>query len=88
MAGTCTSYTNTASIKETGQSDKQTVTVCVGKDLTVSKTAAGTFDRTYLWKIGKDVDQTLVKIAEGGSATPSITQWVWNRPASWMLAGN
>ena len=39
------------------------------KDLTVTKTAAGTFDRTYLWKISKDVDQTLVKIADGGSYT-------------------
>ena len=43
----------------------ETVTVCVGKDLTVSKTAAGTFDRTYLWSIDKNVDETLVKIAAG-----------------------
>ncbi len=46
VAGTCTDYTNIAMIEETEQSDTQKVTVCVGKDLTVSKTAAGTFDRT------------------------------------------
>ncbi|HEY3407426.1 MAG TPA: hypothetical protein VGK53_04560, partial [Propionicimonas sp.] len=46
VAGTCTEYDNTATITETNQSDKVTVTVCVGKDLTVSKTAAGTFNRT------------------------------------------
>ena len=42
VAGKCTDYTNTAVIDETEQSDSQKVTVCVGKDLTVSKTAAGT----------------------------------------------
>ncbi len=46
VAGKCTDYTNTAVIDETEQSDTQKVTVCVGKDLTVTKTAAGTFDRT------------------------------------------
>ena len=58
MAGKCTDYTNTAVIDETDQSDTQTVTVCVGKDLTVTKTAAGTFDRTYKWLIDKSVDKT------------------------------
>ena len=41
-------------------------TVCVGIDLTVEKTAAGTFDRTYLWQISKAVDKTMVNIANGG----------------------
>ena len=63
VAGTCTDYTNTAVIDETDQSDSQTVTVCVGKDLTVTKTAAGTFNREYFWKITKAADQTLVTIA-------------------------
>jgi hypothetical protein len=69
VAGACTDYTNTAKISETGQSDTQTVTVCVGKDLTVTKTASGTFDRTYSWLIDKSVDQTRINIAEGGTAT-------------------
>ncbi len=67
MAGKCTKYDNTATITETDQSADETVEVCVGKDLTVSKTAAGTFDRTYLWKIDKNADKTLVKLAEGSS---------------------
>ncbi|MEN6410866.1 MAG: hypothetical protein ABFD44_14280, partial [Anaerolineaceae bacterium] len=73
VAGKCTDYTNTAVITETKQSDTQKVTVCVGKDLTVSKTAVGSYDRTYLWKITKDADKTLVKIAEGGTATFSYS---------------
>jgi hypothetical protein len=39
VAGTCTDYTNTATIKETEQTASKTVTVCVGEDLTVEKTA-------------------------------------------------
>ncbi len=90
VAGTCTSYTNLATIKDTGQSDKETVEVCVGKDLTVSKTAAGTFNRTYLWDISKSVDQTLVKIADGGSYTFQYTVDVWQTgitDAGWTLSG-
>ena len=69
VAGACTDYTNTAVIDETGQDASQTVTVCVGADLTVTKTASGTFDRTYLWEIFKDANETKVSIAEGGSYT-------------------
>ncbi len=43
-------------IDETDQSDPQKVTVCVGKDLTVSKTAVPTFTRTWTWTITKDFD--------------------------------
>jgi hypothetical protein len=69
VAGTCTDYTNTAVIEETGQEAEETVTVCVGLDLTVSKTASGTFDREYFWSITKNADATEVSIAEGGSYT-------------------
>ena len=90
VAGTCTKYDNTATITETGQTDRESVTLCVGKDLTVSKTAAGTFNRTYLWKISKDVDKTLVKIAEGGSYTFKYTVDVEQTgisDAGWTLSG-
>ncbi|MCU0485787.1 MAG: hypothetical protein MUC85_06700, partial [Anaerolineales bacterium] len=73
VAGTCTDYTNTAVIDETDQSDSQTVTVCVGKNLTVTKTAAGAYNRTYHWKIDKSVDDTLIEIAEGDTATFNYT---------------
>lgn len=60
-AGRCVPYTNTARISETGQSDSATVTVCWPVSPTVSKTAAGSYDRTYLWAIDKEADQTSVE---------------------------
>jgi hypothetical protein len=91
VPGTCTDYDNTAKITETGQSAKQKVTVCVGKDLTVSKTAAGTFNRAYLWSISKDVDKTTVNIADGGTATFTYTVEVAQTGISdsgWTLSGH
>ncbi len=90
VAGTCMDYTNTAVIDETDQSDAQTVTVCVGKDLTVSKTAAGTFNRTYQWSISKAVDKTTVSIADDEVATFNYTVNVAQTgvsDAGWTLAG-
>ncbi len=90
VAGTCTDYTNTATISETGQDDDVTVTVCVGQDLTVEKTATGTFDREYLWNISKDADATSVTIAEGGSHTFNYTVDVWQtgiEDSGWELSG-
>ncbi len=71
--GTCTSYNNTATIVETGQSASKTVKVCVGADLTVSKTANPSFDLKFAWNITKDVDKTLVEQVGGGSATFNYT---------------
>lgn len=69
VGGQCTDYTNTASLTETGQSAQKTVTVCVGQDLQVAKTALTTEHRTYLWSLAKDVDQTVRHIAADGTAT-------------------
>jgi LPXTG-motif cell wall-anchored protein len=52
-AGTCADKPNTATIVETEQSDSATVKVCNPVDLTVSKTADGSFTRTYLWDLDK-----------------------------------
>ncbi len=70
VAGTCTSYDNTATFKTdtngtTGDSNKVTVQVCVGKNLTVSKTATPRFTRTYNWSITKAADKTLVENSSG-----------------------
>ena len=73
VGGKCTDYNNTAEIKETGQSATEKVTVCVGKDLTVSKTATATKTRTYKWLIDKSVDKTRVEIADGDKATFNYT---------------
>ncbi|MFN8084765.1 MAG: hypothetical protein U0Q14_11110 [Dermatophilaceae bacterium] len=53
--GTCTDNTNTATIVETGDSAKATVKACRGADLVVAKTASGSYDRDYNWKIEKSV---------------------------------
>jgi hypothetical protein len=75
--GTCTSHDNTATFtaKTSGAtaSASQTVKVCVGKDLTVSKTATPAFTRTYNWSLSKNVDKTLIDIASGGAATFNYT---------------
>ena len=69
---TCTQYDNTATIVETAQTAGKTVTVCVGVDLTVSKTTTPGFTRTYTWNITKAVDRTVVRQV-GGSATFNYT---------------
>jgi hypothetical protein len=68
--GTCTDYGNMATFttNDTGATGSagRTITVCVGSDLTVSKTVKSTtFDRTYLWSITKSVDKTHVDQASG-----------------------
>lgn len=72
-AGTCTSFDNTAlfTTNTTGKTSDPadaTVKLCVGQDLTVTKTATPAFKRTYTWDIGKAVDKTLVEQI-GGTAT-------------------
>jgi hypothetical protein len=75
-AGTCTEHDNTASFTgdDSGATDSasQSVLVCVGADLTVSKTAAPAFNRTYLWNVVKSVDKTSVSQGSG-SATFNYT---------------
>jgi hypothetical protein len=94
VAGTCTDYDNTATFTTndtaTTGTDDQTVTVCVGKDLTVSKNATPTFTRTYDWDITKDVDQTSITIDLGGSATFNYTVNVSHDAGTnsgWALTG-
>jgi hypothetical protein len=72
--GTCTKHENTAAITETGAQDSVTVQDCQGADLTVEKTAAGSFDRAYGWTIDKSVDKKYVEIqTNGGTATFNYT---------------
>ncbi|MGJ9404178.1 prealbumin-like fold domain-containing protein [Arthrobacter sp. KK5.5] len=57
VAGRCTDYANTATYTEadggTGAAS-ETVTLCLGADLDVTKNVVSSFDRTYLWDIDKD----------------------------------
>jgi hypothetical protein len=94
-AGKCTSHDNTAHFTASGggapgDSNKVTVTQCVGADLTVSKTATPTFDRTYGWNISKAVDKTRVEQV-GGQATFNYTVTMGHdqgTDAHWKVAGN
>ena len=57
VSGRCTDYANTATYTEadggTG-SASETVALCLGADLDVTKNVVSSFDRTYLWDIDKD----------------------------------
>ncbi|WP_165372568.1 SpaA isopeptide-forming pilin-related protein [Nocardioides iriomotensis] len=85
VAGQCTTYDNTATIVETGQTDTASATLCVQKALTVTKTVDATYERTYLWSITKQADKTSFEIAEGGSATAHYTVTV--DPGSYVDGG-
>ena len=85
-AGTCTSHDNTATFTATDDStvtgsDKKTVKVCVGADLTVSKTAVATLSSA----ISKSVNKTTVQ-QSGGTITFNYTVTVTE--SLWQVAGN
>jgi len=53
------------------RSSSQTVKVCVGADLTVSKIATPSFTRAYNWNITKKVTPALIEQTGGGTASAS-----------------
>jgi len=71
--GACTEVDNTATIVETEQSDDATVELCGYQDLTVAKTATGSFDRDYDWSITKEVNDNAVTVPVGGTADFAYT---------------
>ncbi len=79
--GECAEHTNTAWIAETGQEAEETVELCAYQDLTVSKTATGSFDRDYDWDIEKDVDLDSATVEPGDSASFEYTVTVTPTPA-------
>ena len=83
-AGTCTLHDNTATFTTntnvTGTSSAE-VKHCVGKDLTVSKTATATFNSS----ISKSVDRTKVE-QSGGTVTFHYTVTVTE--SGWQVAGS
>ena len=54
-AGTCADKDNTATIVETKQDSSATVEVCNPLDLSVSKSATGSYTRTYQWDLLKQI---------------------------------
>jgi hypothetical protein len=96
-AGTCTPYSNTATITSAGGNDNgtvlgqdsQDVKVCVGADLQVTKDATPSFTRTYGWNITKAVDNGPV-IKTAGSATANYTVLVGHdagTDSNWQVTG-
>ncbi|MFN8375903.1 MAG: hypothetical protein U0694_23900 [Anaerolineae bacterium] len=70
--GDAGAHQNTATIRQTGQSDSASVTVhCYA--LTVVKTAGTTFTRTYQWGIDKSVTPDSMDLFVGDSATATYT---------------
>src|ERR1019366_9065366 len=82
-AGTCTAHPNTATFTtnttQTTSSDSKSVRVCVGADLTVSKTATGAFTSS----ITKAVDNSRINTYSGDihptfNYTVTVTESGWN----------
>src|SRR5947207_6883498 len=74
---TCSTIPNTATIVEASQTASQSVKVCGASDLTVTKTAVGTFNSG----ISKLVDKNLVEQANGIATfnyTIKVTETGWN----------
>jgi hypothetical protein len=94
-AGTCTSHGNTAtyttnSTATTGTAS-QSVEQCVGKDLSVSKTATPAFTRTYNWGISKNVDKSEIDTSSGAGATFNYSVTASESgyiDSAWVVAGN
>jgi hypothetical protein len=94
-AGTCTKHDNTATFTtdDSGSTNSasQTVTVCVGADLTVKKGATPSFTRTYNWDITKKVTPTLIEQTGGGTASAAYTVKVKETgftDSGWQVSGN
>ncbi|MDQ0093763.1 DUF7927 domain-containing protein [Paeniglutamicibacter psychrophenolicus] len=77
-AGKCTTFTNTAVLKEKAGSDEDntdsvSVEVCVEKGMTVVKTVKAGFTRDYDWSLDKQVDQGKFTVDGNGTATANYT---------------
>ena len=83
-------HDNTATIRETGQSDDASVTVnCY--ELEVSKDASTSFDRTYNWSIDKYADQSELTLSVGQQFLVNYTVIVdvtGYTDSNWAVSGN
>ncbi|MBK8050228.1 MAG: hypothetical protein IPK16_25870 [Anaerolineales bacterium] len=81
---------NTATIRETAQTDSASAAVTCWK-LDVSKDAAPTFTRTYQWQIEKSVTPAVVDLFDGEQAETNYTVAVAQTGAvdsGWAVSGN
>jgi hypothetical protein len=80
-AATCTTYNNTATITETGQSSSQSVKVCGASNLTATKTAIP----SYTPGITKKLNGSST-LESGGSSTLNYT--ITATETGWQVTGN
>ncbi|MCM3660803.1 VWA domain-containing protein [Georgenia satyanarayanai] len=99
--GECVEFPNTATIENaTGpmfaplvvnESSTEIVTLCAGLDLEVEKNVVVSFDRTYLWEIDKEADETTVTVdPDTGTATADYTVTATptgSSDAGWAMQG-
>jgi hypothetical protein len=83
-------HTNTATIRETRQSDSATMTLnCYA--LSVSKTATPSLTRTYTWTIDKSTDQTSPVTLSSGQVFDvdySVLVSASSSDSAWAVSGN
>ncbi|GAA1405771.1 hypothetical protein GCM10009614_04170 [Glutamicibacter uratoxydans] len=94
--GTCTVYTNTAKVAEHtdgNHMDESSVDLqlCKEADLTIAKTAAGSYHRDFDWKVSKNAEKTEFMVGEDGRATASYTvdaEVTGHQDSDWAVAGS
>ncbi|MDN5726943.1 MAG: VWA domain-containing protein, partial [Propionibacteriales bacterium] len=91
--GACSPYDNIAELRddEKSKTAKQTVTVCTGADLSVTKNVVTSFDRSYGFDLTKSVDSTTVNVdPTTGKAmvdwTVRVTELA-STDANWAMTG-
>src|SRR5690625_4086765 len=99
--GQCEAFENTASLANSpeplvaplvvNESSTETVTLCAGLDLDVEKNIVLNYDRTYLWEIDKEADETTLTVdPETGTATFDYTVTATptgSSDANWAMQG-
>ena len=84
--GTCTTFNNTATIVQTGQTAGRSVQVCGGADVTLSVTATPQFTRTFSWNIQKGVNKTFIN-NPGTAAHILVWQTKGYVDSGWQVSG-
>ncbi len=99
--GECVEFPNTATIGNAAgplfaplvvnESSTEVVTLCAGLDLEVAKNVVVSFDRTYLWEIDKEADETTVTV-DPATGTATVGYTVTATPtgssdAGWAMQG-
>ena len=91
-SGTCTTYSNRAVIGGTPWFDTESLDICAGADLTIDKTTAQSFGRSYDWEIDKSAIGAGPYMADPDTGDVTVGYRVTVTPngyldSSWMMNG-